>query len=249
MLPESERHVKVTVCQLDDTGESIERTWRGLIAHLRVERSDLLLLPEMPFCRNFTRAPEFDPDIWDEAVNAHERWAIRFPELPAAGVFGTRPIDFGNERYDEGFMWSADTGFRGVHAKTQLQCEPGAWECRWYRAELADFSPAPFDIAMVGFLIGRELWATEEARRYRAGAVDILLTPRMSVTPPADAWLAASREAAAGAGAFALSSGRAAAGEPSDGRGWVIAPDGEILVMTSVERPFASATLELHKQL
>ena len=46
------------------------------------------------------------------------------------------------------------------------------------------------------------------------------------------------------AGAFGLSSTRAAEAERSAG-GWIIAPDGELLAMTSWDHPFASATLDL----
>ena len=39
----------VTVCQLSNEPEQLEEDWQQLTAHVRDKKSQLVLLPEMPF--------------------------------------------------------------------------------------------------------------------------------------------------------------------------------------------------------
>src|SRR5690349_8142971 len=65
--------VKITVCELHDDGSFTEQAWRELISHVGTTHTDLLLLPEMPFCARFTQLPKFDPIVWGQAIEAHDR--------------------------------------------------------------------------------------------------------------------------------------------------------------------------------
>ncbi len=78
-------------------------------------------------------------------------------------VAGTRPLDFGNNRYEEGFVWSADGGFRGIHARSQPESHSGLREGEWFEDAAPDFAPVPTGDAVLGFLIGTELWREDEA--------------------------------------------------------------------------------------
>ena len=46
---ERKKNMKVTVCQFHDDPKAFEIDWQMLVAHVRIERSDFVLLPEMPF--------------------------------------------------------------------------------------------------------------------------------------------------------------------------------------------------------
>ena len=143
--------MKVTVCQLRDDPAELESDWAGLVAHVRAEESNLVLLPEMPFSPWFATSRRFDPKVWAAAVAAHTAWEARLRDLAPAVVIASRPIDFGNERYNEGFVWDAETGIRGVHAKTFLPNEEGVWEASWYQRATPEFTPVQVFDAQVGF--------------------------------------------------------------------------------------------------
>ena len=53
----------------------------------------------------FASSPSFDSALWTAAVRAHDVCESRIHELSPANVLGSRPVDFGNERYNEGFVW------------------------------------------------------------------------------------------------------------------------------------------------
>jgi N-carbamoylputrescine amidase len=237
--------MRVTVCQLHDDYGARERDWQRLTAHVRNQASDLVLLPEMPFYPWFATSRTFDAERWTAAVESHTAWERRLTELAPAVVVATRPIDFGNERYNEGFVWERATGLRAVHAKAYLPNEEGVWEASWYHAATPEFIPLQIREARLGFLICTELWHMEQARLYGLEHVQLLAIPRVTAAATLEKWLAAGRVAAILAGAFALSSNRFSESGLYGGQGWIIDPDGAVLAITSVEEPFATATIDL----
>ena len=58
-------------------------------------------------------------------------------------------------------------------------------------------------------------------------------------------WLAVGVVAAVRSGAFSLSSNRVDATGSCGGGGWIIDPSGEILLVTSADKPFATRDLDL----
>jgi len=62
--------MKVTVCQLSNDPDIFARDWERLVAHVAAERSDLVLLPEMPFSPWFACSPQYDSKIWKSTVKA-----------------------------------------------------------------------------------------------------------------------------------------------------------------------------------
>ncbi len=237
--------MRVTVCQWPDEQRELPQAWDRLVTHVKEQASELVLLPEMPFSPWFAASAEFDPDVWYAAVATHDAWEARFPELGSVAVLGTRPLDFGNERFNEGFVWEAETGTRAAHAKAFLLDEEGVWETHWYRAATPEFTPFGVGQARVGFLICTEMWTTEQARIYGLEGVQLLVMPRITRPATHDLWLAAGRLAAEVAGAFALSSNRSGGGGKFGGRGWVIGPDGETLAATSQIDPFVTVDVDL----
>ena len=101
--------------------------------------------------------------------------------------------------------------------------------------------------ARIGMLICTEQWSLGHAQRYGKAGAQLIVTPRVTGIPTADKWLTGGRAAAVVAGAFSLSSNRTTDEKGGDfgGCGWVIDPDGEPLVTTSREDPFATVEIKL----
>jgi len=214
----------VTVCELPDDRKAFEDSWRQLAGHIESVHSGLVVLPDMAFSPWFADAANVAAVRWSAAVAAHDAWEHRLAELGAAVVAGSRPIDFGNERYDEGFIWDTEYGIRSVHAKASH-----------------DFVPLETHGVDVGFMIDSESWARGE-RPYRRGEVDIVVMPRCTRAESFSERLAQACAVATATGAFAVSSNRSA---PFEGQGWIVAPDGCVLGTTSEAQPFVSLEIAL----
>ena len=241
--------MKITVCQMPDDPAEFEVAWGRLARHIRRESSDLVLLPEMPFHFWFCAGPKFDPETWKEAVNDHRRWMGRLPELGAPVVLGSRPVEKGGRRLNEGFVWSKKAGARGVHFKTYLPNEPGFYETRWYQRGGKPF--ATFEAAgwKAGFMICSDMWAMGNAKAYGKRGVELVVVPRATPAASIEKWVAGGRVAAVVAGAYCASSNRSGKrGEATfAGRGWMVDPDGRILGLTSNGRPFVTVEIEKAK--
>jgi N-carbamoylputrescine amidase len=150
-------------------------------------------------------------------------------------------------RRNEGFTWSAAEGDRAVHDKRFLPNETGYWEARWY--EPGDGRFETFDVAgaRAGLLICTELWSLAYAQQYGEGGAEIIATPRATGRATVDKWLVGGRAAAIVSGAFSVSSNWSADDTGGDfgGAGWVIDPDGQLLVRTSAREPFVTVAIDL----
>lgn len=226
--------MRATVCELPDERDLFERQWRRFVNYAHAARTEWMLLPDMPFCEWFADADRADDAVWRAAVRAHDAWEHRLSELEPAIVLGTRPIDFGNEKYDEAFVWDAEQGLRSVHAKARvLPQEDHEWT--WYHHAAPDFVPMEVHGILVGFLIGSEVWAEDEAVQYGNEHVHLLAMPRSVRELPYDDWLDRARTAAQCSHAYVLSSNRSGS---FGGQACIIAPDGDVLGATSEARPF-----------
>jgi predicted amidohydrolase len=115
--------MKVTICELSDTSENLAHDWERLVIHVQAQQSQLVLLPEMPFYPWFGITPVFEESVWQAAIAAHDEWQERLIELAPAIVLGTRPINRGGQRLNEGFCWTRETGYRIAHDKYYLPDE------------------------------------------------------------------------------------------------------------------------------
>lgn len=244
--------MRITVCQLHNGRAAFATDWNHLVEHVRAQRSELVLLPEMPFYPWFPTPRQFDATVWREALVAHDTWEKRLSELTPAVALGTRPVDFGNLRYNAGFMWNEEEAItETIHVKSCLSNEEGAWETTWYERAVPDFESVKIGAARVGMLIGLELWMSDQARFYGEDGVHIIAIPRVDRSGDAEMevanneWLEGCRTAATAAGTYCISSSRGGRGNSAGGAGWVIAPDGQVLATTSRDQPFASVDVDL----
>ena len=59
--------MKVTVCELGNDSDALAQDWQSLVAHVKSEASDLVLLPEMPFHPWVAQIDQVDPTVWQAA--------------------------------------------------------------------------------------------------------------------------------------------------------------------------------------
>ena len=237
--------MKITVTQMPDDPAKFEQEWARLERHVERNQSDLVLLPEMPFYGWFCAGPRFEREIWRDAVGRHRDWARRLSELGAPVVLATRPVDRGERRHNEGFVWSRRGGAEGKHLKNYLPNEPGYYEARWYQRGGKPFKPFEVSGWKAGFLICSDLWSMPDARSYGKRGVELIVAPRCTGLN-VDKWLAGGRTAAVVAGAYCASSNRLGkrGAATFGGRGWVVGPDAEVLGLTSDGRPFVTVDID-----
>jgi len=237
--------MKVTVCELHDEPDRLLQDWDRLVAHVRRERSELVLLPQMPFYPCFTRRRHFDAAVWNSATHAHDAWDARLHELAPACVVGSRPMDFGNERYHAAFMWDDQEGVRTLHGESVVADEHAS--C-WYLAATPDFVPVEVGRVLLAAVFCSEFTLRGELESYAKEGVSLLATPRSVGARSSACGMEAACNAAAATGAYELSSNRVCAGHRIDmgsdagfsGGGWIIDPQGRVRAQTSAERPFVS---------
>jgi N-carbamoylputrescine amidase len=242
--------MKVTVCELNPDPRYFEQDWDHLTAHVKANESQLLLLPEMIFSPWFADSPHFDQETWQEAVDAQKSWEDRLWDLQPSVVLGSRPVNRGDRRLNEAYVWSAETGFRPAHAKAYLPDEDGYWEASWYQTGNGEFNPVEVRGMLIGFMICTDLWFFEHARAFGKQKVQLIACPRATPRETLDKWLAGGQAAAVVSGAYCLSSnhvshreGRLAMG----GQGWVVGPDAEILGVTSQDQKFVTVDIDPQK--
>jgi len=241
------RPLRVTVCELPDDRSDFLGRWQRLVEDARGCRSELVVLPEMPFAPWLAASPVFDARAWDEAVVWHAEWLDRLPELAPAAVISSRPVNRNGRRLNEGFVWTEADGDRVVHVKRFLPDEEGYWEARWYEPGDGAFEVFEAAGARVGLQICTEIWSLGHAQEYGTKGAEIIATPRATGRSTVDKWLVGGRAAAIVSGAFSLSSNWTAADDGGDfgGAGWIVDPDGRILARTSREEPFATVAIDL----
>ena len=239
--------MRVTVCQMRDERDGFETDWAELCAHIRRERSELVLLPEMPFARWFAIRRPFDAGVWRDALRSHEQWEQRIGELVAPLVIATRPAERDGKRLNEAFAVTQGRS-SGIHDKRFLPDEVGYWEASWYQAGDGVFDPVELGGAMVGVQICTEMWTMEVARQYGLTGVSVIVVPRATPATSRERWLVGGRAAAIVSGAFCLSSNRSGistAGDEFGGLGWIVDPDGDVIATTSDANPFITRDIDL----
>jgi N-carbamoylputrescine amidase len=237
--------MRVTVCELPHDAVALEAAWAGLCAHTWREESELVLLPEFAMVEPIWEGERFDPVSWAIAENVSEGWLRLLRELHADEVVGTRPVSLNGRRYNEGFIWSAAAGVRRLRRKYLLPNEPGGWEARWFDRGDRDFPAFRAGPLSFGLNICSELWALETYAGYAEQGVQVVLSPRATSAATRTKWLAAGTVAAVRSGGFSISSNRVDSTGAYGGTGWIINPSGEVLALTSTEKPCATVDIDL----
>lgn len=243
-----------TAADLDaDSGDDeLEGSWTALVEHVRQHRSDLVVLPEMPFAPWLAASSDVDPDRWGAAVDAHERWFARLGELGTDLVVTTRPVVERDQRYNEAVVLDGAGAVLATRRKTYLPDEEGFREATWYARGPVDFPVVRTPRVDLGVIVCTELWYPEHPRALGRAGARVLAVPRATPVSSVTRWEAGARTAASIAGAFVLSVNRAGAATGDDGQplgflggSTIVEPDGEVLARTTPTSPFATVTIDL----
>jgi predicted amidohydrolase len=238
---------RITVTQLPDTPEDLEAAFEHLIHHVRAERSDVVLLPEMPFYPWVANTQDVEPARWQAAVDAHEEWMTRLGSLEADLILGTRPVVLNGDRHNDAFIYTKDNGAQFAHRKYYLPNEPLFWEATWYRrAAQPIFQAVQAGDLKIGFMICSDLWFGEHARGYARQGIHILANPRGTESASVDKWIAGGRTLAVMSGAYCISANRSgeSQGVHWGGAGWVIDPNGNVIARTRDAEPFITVEID-----
>lgn len=232
--------MKVGVCEVASELDVDSEAWQSLCRRVSAEQPELFVLNEMPFGAWVAAKPAFDPELWTQAVDAHARGVERLGELGAKVVAGSRAVELDEERVNQAFVWSAETGLRGVHTKQYFPDEEGYYEARWFSSGERHFEVADAGELRAGFLLCTEMMFNEHARGYGRQGAQVILSPRAVGEASLPRWLTAMKMAAVVSGCYVLTSNRGgvdANGQLFGGRGWVIDPEGECVAQTSRATP------------
>ncbi|MEL7147911.1 MAG: nitrilase-related carbon-nitrogen hydrolase, partial [Bacteroidota bacterium] len=160
------KKMKVTVCQLTNESQQFERDWDALVQHCQHNKSELVLLPEMPFHPWIANQPTVNNLEKEAAAHAHDRWMPRLEVLGNAMVAYTRPVVDGQKFYNSAFVWTKEIGHQKVHSKYFFPEEEGFYEQTWFDREPKNFELLEINGLKVGFLLCTEIWFTQYARKY-----------------------------------------------------------------------------------
>ena len=241
--------MKVTVCQLNNDRQQLQKDWESLVIHCKLNQSEIILLPEMPFHPWIAHHPEVDHSQKVAATEAHEQWLPRLEELGAAIVAYTKPVLTEEKFHNTAFIWTKQTGHQKVHTKYFFPEEEGFYEATWF-----DRAPKHFELLEVkglkiGFLLCTEIWFTQYTRQYGLEGMDLLLCPRATGKSSTEQWIRCGQTSSVIGGAYCLSSNRSGTGEDGfewGGTGWISQPmDGTLLGVTSDESPFITVEIDL----
>lgn len=237
--------MKVAITQLD--AHKLEADWQRLKDHISAQEPQLLLLPEMCFAPWFCADERPDGDSWQAAVNAHEIWLGRLPELGVDIIIGTAPRNIGSQRQNWAYVWTGQAGLSWARGKTYLPNDEGFWEANWYRRAPIDFPLISIGRLRIGIMICTELWFMRHAREYGKLGAHLLLIPRSTPKHTNAKWLAGGQAAAVISGAYCLSSNHAGAihDQALGGMGWLCDPEGNVLATSSDEAPFVTLEIDL----
>lgn len=243
--------MRITVCELPHEPAALAAGWAGLCDHAARQAAELVLLPECAFVPAFWEVEPFDSWRWEDAEQLSASWLERLPELNACCVVGTRPIRIGGQYFNQGYVWSLETGFVELRSKCFMPDEPGSWEGRWFdpgnrvfpvfrTKHLGETGGLAF-----GLNICTELWALESYAAYAAAGAQVILSPRATGVATRARWLSVGVVAAVRSGAYCLSSNRVDPTGGCGGGGWVISPNGSILATTTPRSPFVTLDIDL----
>jgi N-carbamoylputrescine amidase len=235
--------MRITICELPHEPAALRAAWDGLCEHAIRHASELVLLPECAFVPTFWESDTFDHGRWERAVQLGATWLGRLHELGVEHVVGTRPIEIGGRRANQGYLWFPAGGVVPLRRKYFLPDEPGGWEARWFEKGDRAFPVFGAGKLSFGLNICTELWALETYGTY-AGKAQVVLSPRATGAATKPKWLAAGVVAAVRSGAYSVSSNRVDPAGGCGGAGWVISPEGEVLATTTPASPFATVDVD-----
>ncbi len=241
--------VRITICQLSDKEKRFKKDWDKLTRHVQKKRSDLVLLPELPFGEWIAHSPKVDDDVKAEYVGKHQSWIKKIEELGAESVVYTKPVLRKGKFYNVACVWTKKDGHKKVRAKYYFPEENHFYEESWFDRDALSLPVIHIREAKLGILICSELWFLEHSRKLGKKGMDLLCIPRATGVHISKRWLDCAKTASIISGSFCISSNRSGLSNQGfewGGMGWIIRPgDGKVLALTDGDKPYLTIDLDL----
>jgi len=244
--------MKVTVCELNNDVVQFEKDWEQLVLHCQLNKSEIVLLPEMPFYSWIANQSSKNDSLKIKAERAHEKWLNRIKELGDNTIVAySKPLIQGDKFYNSAYIWTKNKGHQKVHTKYFFPEEEGFYENTWFDREPMNFELIEVNGLKIGFLLCTEIWFTQFTRKYGIEGIDFLLCPRATGKSSIDQWIRCGQTSSVIGGCYCLSSNRSGIGEDNfnwGGTGWICQPmNGSLLGTTSQENPFLTIDVDMSK--
>ena len=250
-VQQEKNDMKVTVCQLSNNIIQFEKDWEQLVSHCKLNESEMVLLPEMPFYSWIANQPVIDNAKKIAAIEAHEKWLARMEEFGDAIVAYSKPLIIEGKFYNTAYIWTRKAGHQKVHTKYFFPEEEGFYEETWFDREPKNFELIEVNGLKIGFLLCTEIWFTQYTRKYGLEGMDLLLCPRATGKSSIAQWIRCGQTSSVIGGAYCLSSNRSGIGDNNfnwGGAAWICQPmDGNLLGLTSDDAPFLTIDIDLTK--
>jgi N-carbamoylputrescine amidase len=242
--------LKVTICEMEDNEAAFLEDWDRLRSHVKEQETDLVLLPEMPFCKWVASAAKADQQVKEQSVKKHQSWLNRLHELDVRYVVFSMPVLEHEKYFNTAYIYERDKGLKALHTKYYFPEEPSFWEATWYQQHEKKFEVAMIDGFKIGILLCTEMWFTEHARAYGKLDIDLLLCPRATGVGSVPQWIRCGQTLAVISGAYCLSSNKRGSGDDGflwGGNGWAAEPQNGNLLGLTGDQQFLSVILDLDK--
>lgn len=237
---------------MSDNEDNFIDDWSQLSTHLDKNKTDLLLLPEMPFSKWIANEKEVNNEAKKRSVEKHEEWILKLDELNAMQIVYSKPVLAGDKFFNTAFVFQKGTGHFKIHTKSFFPEEPFFWEETWYNHEdVKTFESLTIDGIKIGVLLCTEMWFMEFARQYGKQGIDILLCPRATGMASVNQWIRCGQTLGILSGAYCLSSNKSGLSDQGfqwGGNGWVSEPmTGNLLGVTSPQKKFLTVDIDISK--
>jgi predicted amidohydrolase len=235
--------MKIMICEFPDEAARKANAWGALAEHVALEKPDVAVLPEMPFCEWIFIGEAVDPALWRKAMMDHDRMIEKFDDLACPMVMSSRPVERDGRRFNEAFVWSKAARYQAVRRKWYLPDLPVARETTWFEQGDRDFSPMACGSLRVGFQLCSEIMFPEHAREIGFADAHLIAHPRAS--GGGRRWQAACEMSAVTSGCYVASANRRSYDRDGfSGGSWLFSPDAAMLGETTAERPFVTVEIE-----
>lgn len=233
--------MRIAFCELPDGTMPHDEGWARLSARVAAESPDLMVMNELPFGPWLAAAAEADPVRAAASVDLHRDGVAALRALNARAVLTSAPALSQGRLVNEAVLVEPDD-CRVIHQKQYFPDEPGFYEARWFSATRPGFAPVAVGELVVGVLLCSELMFNEWARHYRRCDANVIAVPRATGSSHAR-WKTAAAMAAIVSGCYVVSSNRVGGG--FGGKGFALAPTGELIAETDAEDPVRSIEIDL----
>jgi N-carbamoylputrescine amidase len=212
--------------------------WSELKNSVTAARPDILVTNELPFGPWLAEGVHFSEDEAHLSIHAHVVGFEGMMDLGLPAIISSRPVWNGKRLANEAFVLENGV-VRPLHRKQYFPNEPGWFESEWYAGDDSGFSVAQVLGIKIGVLLCTEAMFNERARAYGKQQASLIVIPRASGIN-IESWKIAGAMASLVSGAYVVSSnrvGRARGGTQFGGGGFVYAPQGRLLAMTTPADP------------